>query len=340
MGPRDLSCEARELYGRITRGEPTGPSDKAALAELVDWRLVTEDPDHPGVPVALDPRDVSQRQLMAEARYLALRAARMAGIPDMADELAMHYERAKGSAGAACEFLADPATVNARIQVAVARAECEILAAQPGGPRTRELLDIAVERDAKALERGVTMKTLYLDTVRDDTVTREWATLMTGRGTQFRTLGSPFQRCIIVDRREAFIEDHTDPDAPPHAAWHVRDRALVAFIAVVFDETWRRALPWTGQARTVGLGVGMGVGARTTRRQREMLRDLCDGISQAATAKRLGWSSRAVAREFEKLRTMFGAKSQGQLAFEWALCPERLIDDEPAIVRGDVDTAA
>jgi hypothetical protein len=67
---------------------------------------------------------------------------------------------------------------------------------------------------------------------------------------------------------------------------------------------------------------------------------LCDGISQAATAKRLGWSNRAVAREFEKLRTMFGAKSQGQLAFEWALCPERLIDDEPAIVRGDVDTAA
>lgn len=340
VGPKDLSLEARALYGRITRGEPARPSDSVALAELREWRLVAEDPDHPGVPVALDPRDIAQRQLMAEARYLALRATRMAGIPDMADELALHWERAKGAAGAACEFLSDPATVNARIQVAVARAESEICAAQPGGPRTRDLLDMAVERDSLALERGVTMRTLYLDTVRDDDVTREWATVMTGKGYQFRTLGSPFQRCIVIDGREAFIEDYTDPDAPAHAAWHVRDRALVGFIAATFHETWRRAAPWTGQARTAGLGIGVGSGPRTTRRQRELLRDLCDGISQESTAKRLGWSHRAVVREFAKLRSLFGARSQGQLAFEWALSPERLIDDEPVIARGDVQTAA
>lgn len=339
-GPGELSPAAVDLYARIVRGDQPGPEHSAAERELWAWGVVSADPEQPNVLVALDPRQAAARQLKADAQAMAARVARLMNLPEMAGQLIAHFDRAKGQPGTVCEFVDDPAIVNARLSVAVAQAREEILSAQPGGRRTKALRDIALERDPQAVARGVTLKTLYRDSVRQDALTREWAGHMTGLGAQIRTLAGPFQRCIIIDRQQAFISDYTNPDAPPHAAWIVNDAAVVGYMAAVFDETWRRGDPWTGDAHTAGCGIGVGVGPKTTRRQREMLRDMCEGMSQDSIADRLGWSRRAVAREFEKLRHLFGVKSTQQLAYEWALSPERLIDDVPAIAQGDVDTAA
>ncbi|MGW7283989.1 hypothetical protein ACWGH4_00560 [Streptomyces sp. NPDC054847] len=337
-----MSASGLDLYGRIAAGGRPGAGDEAALDELWAFGLVSADPDQPDRPVILEPRRAIRDQARAQIAMLARQAAALAQLPELSDELAVHYDRVRNREGVGCEYLDDPAEVNARIGAALAGARVEMLTAQPGGPRTRKLLSLAVDRDAKALERGVRVKTLYLDTVRTDPVTREWATIMTGKGAVFRTMPSPFQRCIIIDRQHAFINDHlhVQDGGPVNAAWYVQDHGMVAWIAAVFDEVWRRADVWTGDAHCAGLGIGVGAGPRTTRRQREMLRDLCEGLGQDATAKRLGWSPRAVAKEFQALRAMFGAKTQAQLAYEWAQCPERLIDDEPAIAQGDVDTAA
>lgn len=341
-GPRGgLSEDAKELYGRIARGEQTGRSDSEAERELWRWDLVTADPERPDRLVALEPKAPMRRHVKEQAEEIARRAAELAGVPDMAMQLSMHYERARHSPGDACEYVDDPAQVNARIQVAIANAKTELRTAQPRGPRTQELFDIAAERDGRALERGVKMRTLYNDSVRDDEFTRRWATLMTSRGAQIRTMVAPFERCVIVDRSEAFMSNYVIDGAPPHAAWHVRDEAFVGFMVKIFDETWRRADPWAGDVRAVGHGVGVGAGPRTTRRQREILRDLCEGQSQEAIAKRLGWSPRAVARELEKLRTLSGARSTYELVYLWALCPDRLIDDQPAdVTRDRVERAA
>lgn len=325
---RPLSRQARELYARITRGDvvTAAAADEGPLEELRSCQLVTADPDQPDLLVPLDPQEAGRRYLQAGLQDLADRAQRMAAIPDAADELAVHYERARQHSDEGFEFLPEPELVNARIEVAIRRAECELLTAQPGGPRTRKMLDIALDRDAEALQRGVTVRTLYRDSVRDDRVTRTWATLMTQKGSQFRTLASPFQRCIIVDRRQAFISDYA-PGAHPNSAWHVRGQAMVGFVVAVFEDAWRRADVWSGDPRTVDVAAG----TRTTRLQREILRDTAAGIEQRVTAKRLGVSLRSLSNEIRTLREMWAVQTLPELTYQWALCPERLIDEQPPL---------
>ncbi|MFE6126648.1 hypothetical protein ACFQ6Q_00025 [Streptomyces sp. NPDC056437] len=287
---------------------------------------MTAPTDRPDELVVLDPQQAAHRYVEYGLHDLMNRVQRMVGIPEAAESLAADFERTRDrSAGAArCEYLADPAAANARIGAAIALARAELLTAQPGGPRTKELLDIAVARDSHALENGVAVRTLYMDSVRDDPVTREWATVMTSRGAHFRTLISPFQRCIIIDGREAFVSDHSG--GPANAAWHVQHVAMVAWIKAVFEDSWRRGDVWNGDARTRDASTG----TRTTPLQREILRDTAEGIEQRKTAARLRISPRKVTEEIRKLRELFHADTLPQLMYYWARSPERLIDDRPA----------
>ncbi|MFG3496651.1 TrmB family transcriptional regulator sugar-binding domain-containing protein [Streptomyces sp. NPDC047886] len=314
----ELSAPARELYARVTRGERVAPDDAPALRELLDWRLVTVDPDQPELPVALDPQEAGRRRLDDELRAMAARAARMAAIPDLSDELSLHFERAKWRSGSGSEFLAEPEQVNARIGEAISQAETEVLTARTAAPRTRELRDDATVRDSRALARGVSVRTLYADGVRDDPVSRAWAAEMTARGTQFRTLIAPFQRCVVVDRRQAFISDHVVGSSPSHAAWHVMDRAVVAYIAEGFEDAWRRAEIWHGDPRRA-----VAAGGRLTRRQREILIDTAAGVDQRITARRLNIGLRTLTKELGVLRARWGVSTLAALAYQWALSPER-----------------
>ncbi|MFF8386327.1 TrmB family transcriptional regulator sugar-binding domain-containing protein [Streptomyces kanasensis] len=332
MGERDgtahpagpLSEAARALYARVTRGEPVGPGDAGALAELVGWRLVTVDPDGPGPPIALDPQEAGRRRLDEELRDMAARAARIAAIPGVSDELGLHFERAKWRAGSGSEFLAGREQVSARIGEAVDRAESEVLTALPAGPACPDLLDDATVRASRALARGVRLRTLFGDGVRDDAAARAWASVMSGRGTRFRTLLAPFQRCVVVDRRQAFISDHVVGGDPERTAWHVMDRAFVAFVAEGFEEAWRRADIWHGDPRRVVPDDGTGA---LSERQREILIDTAAGVDQRITARRLNIGLRTLTKELGRLRARWGATTLAALAYQWALSPERLRAD-------------
>ncbi|MFJ6995349.1 TrmB family transcriptional regulator sugar-binding domain-containing protein [Streptomyces sp. NPDC003090] len=321
MRPADpLSRAARALYARITRGEPVGPEDTGPLGELVAWRLVNVDPDRPDRPIALDPQEAGRRRLDEELRELAARAAGMAAIPDVSDELGLHFERAKWRSGSGSEFLAGSDQVTARIAEAVDRAESEVLTALPWGPVCHELLGEITDRDSRALARGVGLRTLFGDGVRDDAAARAWATAMSARGTRFRTLVAPFQRCVVVDRRQAFISDHVVGGDPDQTAWHVRDRAFVAFVAEGFEEAWRRADVWYGDPRRAAPAEGEG---QLTERQREILIDTAAGVDQRITARRLGIGLRTLTKELGRLRARWGAPTLAALAYQWALSPER-----------------
>ncbi|MFV2120627.1 TrmB family transcriptional regulator sugar-binding domain-containing protein [Streptomyces sp. Act-28] len=315
-----LSGAARALYARITRGEPVGPEDTGTLDELVEWRLVIVDPDRSSSPVALDPQEAGRRRLDDELRDMAARAARIAAIPGLSDELGLHFERAKWRSGSGSEFLAGREQVTARIGEAVDHAESEVLTALPGGLACEEVLGEVTDRDSRALARGVRLRTLFGDGVRDDAAAREWATVMSARGTRFRTLLAPFQRCVVVDRRQAFISDHVVGGDPERTAWHVLDRAFVAFVAEGFEEAWRRADAWYGDPRRAVSADGAG---GLTDRQREILIDTAAGVDQRITARRLNIGLRTLTKELAWLRARWGATTLAALAYQWALSPER-----------------
>lgn len=328
---QDLSETAGRAYGKLTRGEPLACQERAAVDELVSWGLVGFDPATPGEPVPLDPGEAVQRRTRTQLQHLAQQAETILRGPEITDRLSALFDRTRWQSGSGSEYLAERQEVNARIEEAFTGARVEILTAQPNGPRTQEHKNIALRRDLSALRRGVQIRTLYRDTARDDALTREWAQTMTAEGAAYRTLTGAFEKVVVVDRRVAFIRDYVgDPDASADAAWKITDRPMVAFIAQVFEETWRRAVPWFGDA----------VGARTTRMERAVIRESAAGIPQEVTAKRLGVSVRQVQRVLSEMRKRWGAPTVGALLYQFALSPDRLVDDsapDDAATAGETD---
>lgn len=333
----DLSTEAQQLYKAIAGQNwelvDTLQTDHPnARTELLAWRLITDEQR----PLALDPqpafRAMVSRQLAAAVRHIDL----VATMPELSRGLIRDYRQAQLTAGGSSIYLADPDTVNARIQEVVGEARREILAAQPAGPRKRAVLDQALPRDAAALDRGVEMRTIYLDSVRDHPVTAEYARTLSARAegrrpAKYATLVGDFERMIIVDRETAFVTNHIVVGAE-HSAWMVTDPAVVAVLGKIFDAKWRRAQPWTGElrARTGAVDtVSCAGGVRTDRRQRAILRLLCAGKSQEATARKMDVSRRKLQEEISVMKARWGVSTLNELIFQYALSPDRLIDDGP-----------
>jgi hypothetical protein len=322
------------LYGAIARQEwelanQLQTEHPNARGELLHWDLISDEHQ----PVARDPQQALRAKVTLELEEARRRIELVATMPELSRDLIREYRQVQLRAGGASVYLSDQAEVHARLQDLIGDARCEILAAQPGGPRERDVLEMAIARDTAALDRGVQIRTIYRDTVRDHALTAEYARTMsartTGRPARYATLVGDFERMIIVDREYAFISDHIVAGSPPHAAWLVKDPAVVAVLAQQFEASWQWAQPWTGELRTRGGvdTVSSVDGVRTDRQQRGIMRYLCAGESQAATARKLGFSKRKLEEEIAVLKSRWGVRTLNELIFQYALSPDRMVDD-------------
>jgi len=331
-----LSEQAQKLYGAISGqdwelADTLQAADPNSRQELVTWGFISDE----NPPVARDPqqvlRDMVTHHLNAANRHIGL----VSTMPELSRNMIREYRAGQLRAGGSSVYLSDPETVNRRLQDVIGDARREMLCAQPGGPRKREVLETAVSRDGAALDRGVEIRTIYRDTVRDHPLTAEYARTMStrtgGRPALYRTLPSDFERMVIVDRETAFVSDHIVEGAPEHAAWVVTDAAVVAVLARMFDDQWRGAQPWCGELRSrarAGVDtVSRADGVRTDSRQRAVMRYLCDGESQAATARKMGMSKRKMEEEIAVLKGLFGAQTLAQLTYNFGRSPDCTVDD-------------
>lgn len=342
---RELSANALRLYGAcaIRNAEQVAvltTQHPEAHAELVDWGLITPDQPADTVPAVRDPKNALQRRFDDVLSAAEKQVALLKTLPALEQQLSHAYDSVQlRIPGTASVYLDDPDVVNARLQDVVSGARREILAAQPGGPRDQALLDIAMPRDVAALDRGVTMRTIYRDTVRDHGPTAAYAAQMTNRGpgrsARYRTMPGTFERMIIVDGETAVVPDYIVAESPPHAAWIITDPASVVMLARGFEATWMRAQPWMGQLRarrgdardTIGSSASAMDGVRTTRRQREIMRNLCAGAQQTTVAKRIGVSKRTLEDEVAALKVLWGVGTMNELIFQYAQSPDCRVDD-------------
>ncbi|MFD9004441.1 hypothetical protein ACFV0T_26370 [Streptomyces sp. NPDC059582] len=343
-----LSDADVQAFALIAAGEsiPEGYAD--SVDRLVALGFVTIHHGSGNRPIALNPKTIAQRNLEALLEEAADRVQQMRSLHQMSDQLAVTFQQAQSQPGigGSSQYIDDAAAVNARLDDLLTSARSEILAAQPGGPRTKEQLARSVDRDRQALERGVSLITLYRDSVRTSPAMADHIRMMTGYGAQYRTLVAPYERAIIVDRKHAFVSDYTVPNSPPHAAWHITDPAAIGFIVGAFMNAWQLAQPWTGEPRTaeaegdgweaspvrgghpnVDVVSGAGGRLRTTPFERAILRDMVAGIQQHTTAARLGISTRKLTDHIAVLREKFGAGSPAQLGCQFALSADYRVDD-------------
>lgn len=197
------------------------------------------------------------------------------------------------------------AEIDGYLTSTVAACRQELLTAQPQVNRGAAVLATAIVRDIAALERGVSIRTLYQHSARYSTVEQQYVERVTPLGAEVRTLDEFFDRMIVVDREVAIIPG-------PHgtvSAVAVREPAVVRFLVDTFERAWERGRPFSaGDEDTV---------REIAESRRAMaVRMLIEGHSDANSARRMGVSPRTFASYVADLRAEYGAQTRFQLGYK------------------------
>jgi sugar-specific transcriptional regulator TrmB len=275
--------------------------DHEAVTVLLDLGLLQAD-ERAGGWVAVDPAAVQSGVVAPMGRQVVELLDESSAWAETFTSLAQSFRRTPVTDSPLTEIRGLP-SINRFLESAVDDAEREILTAQPAGARRAVILEQAVDRDLRALERGVTMRTLYQHTARRSKATREHVDRILERGAQVRTLDEFFNRLIVVDRRLAVI-----PGGGPDVAVAIYDDNLVSYLADVFDRYWERGRDYTERGGSSESDIATEVRQLTVRM-------LTEGHSDPASAKRVGVSTRTYASYVAALKEEYGVETRFQLGY-------------------------
>ncbi|MEU3464257.1 LuxR C-terminal-related transcriptional regulator [Streptomyces sp. NPDC006733] len=206
------------------------------------------------------------------------------------------------------EILCDLGEVRVRLEELAADAAGEVLSFAPGGPQPAHVMEASRDLDQETLDRGVRMRTVYLDSVRNDPATVQYARWLSELGGSVRTTPTLPLRMIIVDGRTAVVP--VDPEDPRKGAVLLHSPGVIAALRALFEQVWdqARALGETPTRDTTGLTV----------QERQLLRLLACGLTDERAAQRLGVSLRTIRRMMADLMTRVDARSRFQAGVQIA----------------------
>lgn len=275
---------------------------RAALDELTQISLLQVSPDQ-GRPKMVSP-EVSLSALVA--RKQAEMARRQQQIEESKAALALLLaERAESRSegpGTGIERLTGIDAIRERLGVLARSCQWEASSFMPGGAQSEENLKASRELDAEAIDRGVRLRTVYQDSVRNHRPTLEYAQWLSELGSEVRTAASLPLRMLIVDRKIAVVPVTADDSGA--AATVISSDGIVTGLTALFNSTWRAATP-LGAARrrdTDGLSA----------QERQVLRLLAAGLTDEAIARHMGVSVRTARRAAADLHARMSARSRFQ----------------------------
>ena len=311
-----VSSAAEQLYLHLLRepdlrieaisGELRWPEEevRATLDELSRLALLRTSPAHPRTlrPVAPDVGLESllgrlQAELVARQHQLESGRAALAMLTAEYAELHPRGERT------VTEELVGVEEVRTRLKTLSAQAKSELVALIPDPVQRPDTLAASKPLDAAVLERGVRMRTVYLNSIRNDPASIAYSDWLSGIGGQIRTTPTVPLRLIIFDRTTAVVP--IDPKDSSAGATVLTGAGVVAAMCALFEQIWATANP---------LGVpnpldAQGLGPE----EREILRMLANGETDEHIARRLGVSTRTVGRKASELMRRLGTRSRFQM---------------------------
>jgi hypothetical protein len=316
---RLLQTDAGDLYqkivleGAVSGDDPRiveGGPDHEAFTFLVDLGLLTLDPPTDSY-LPVDPATVQSRVVSPMGQRAAELLSESTEWANTFAELGLAYRRTAPSEQPIVELRGLP-NINRFLTAAVGDAEFELLTAQPDGARPAEILAEAIERDRRALQRGLRMRTLYQHSARRSVPTRQYVEEVIKDGAEVRTLDEFFNRLIVVDRRLAIV-----PGVEGYqVALAVHDPGMVAYLVDIFERYWERARGYTDRELNTEREVADDVHNMTVRM-------LVEGHSDNASAKRMGVSTRTYAGYVASLKAEYGVETRFQLGYAIGQIEER-----------------
>ena len=310
-----LSDAAERIYRVMLQRPTTGvaeladelglaePDVRAALDELGGLSLLRpswEDPRtlRPVRPeVGLEPILAREQAelLRRQHRIEDGRAALAVLLADLANRRSIEQQ-------SAVEEMDGIDAVRERLEMLTHETHSEVLTFAPGGAQSLQAPHAGRQLDQQLLDRGVSVRTVYLDSVRNDPVTTRYARWLTEHGGHVRTVPVLPLRMIVVDRAVAVVP--TRPERSGVGVALLRNLGAVAAMTALFEQVWEGAAPFGEQRPRDGRGL--------TPQESALLRLMNQGDTDEVVARRLGVSVRTVRRIASELMARLGARSRFQ----------------------------
>jgi DNA-binding CsgD family transcriptional regulator/sugar-specific transcriptional regulator TrmB len=292
LGVTEL-CETLELPESAVR---------QAIDSLLDTGMLRESREHVGRLRAVDPEVGLEVLLRRQEEELARQERDLLARRSAAAEAVAELARLRaGGNGEAPRRLIGTDALQAEIELRAGKAEFESRTVTTAAALSAEMLEAARPMDELALARGLDIRVLYQDSVRNDPATHAYARWLTDLGGQVRTAPLLPPPMLIYDRTTALVL--IDPADRSRGALCTAEPGIVAYLLALFQQTWDTAVP-LGAAQEGDPRDGLTAG------ERELLRLLAGGLTDESAAKRLGVSLSTVRRQMSGLTERLGASSR------------------------------
>lgn len=310
--PMGLGPDSRALYAALlehggdvvaARREAAGNGIDvdAALAVLSRLRLIhrVAGADHYD---AVSPSEAAEEIVgpREAAAYAALREA--AGMRRTLRDLAPLYRAASRGTdvAASSEILRSGQEVNDRLHELLPGVRRAVASAHPT-MAPPEVLESSLESDGELLSRGIEYRQLFTHTARRYHLSMTYLRTMQRLGAEVRTAALIPSRMILIDDQYALLPVSSG-DA---VAAIVRDPPVIGYLHEFFTFLWERGQPLTDDEVSedrVPQEVEVAI-----------LRELAEGRTDEAIARRLGISSRTLRRYLSGMFESFGVETRFQL---------------------------
>jgi DNA-binding CsgD family transcriptional regulator len=200
--------------------------------------------------------------------------------------------------------------VRRRLTELACQARRECLSFTLGGPQPPEALAASGPLNEAAMQRGVSIRAMYLSSMRRDRETREYAQWLVTSGGQVRTAPTLPLQLVIVDREVALLP--VDPAHPEMGALETDTPGVVQAVCALFEQVWAVGEPLGGGVETEETVDGESV----TDLERDLLKLLSEGHTDSTVSRKLGVSVRTVRRLMSGLMVRLTAQSRFQAGVE------------------------
>jgi DNA-binding CsgD family transcriptional regulator/sugar-specific transcriptional regulator TrmB len=297
---------ARPRDGVTAIGEALGLGEdqvRAALDTLSGLALVRPSYEREGSLRAVSP-DLGLELLLARQQHeLARQQQHLEASRATAAQLIAEYAELRSEAPSpGVEQLTGLDQIRDRLATLTREVKTEVMGFNPSSAQTEEGMAAARPLDLQLLERGVRIRTLYLDSIRNNAPTVAHAEWLAEHGGQVRTVPTLPTRMIILDQASAVIPVRSDDTAA--GAVILTGQGTVTALCALFESTWVAGRP-LGEA-PVRDAHGL------TPQEQAALSLLAEGHTDEAIARRLGVSPRTARRVTTDLIERLGARSRFQ----------------------------
>ncbi|WP_431033779.1 helix-turn-helix domain-containing protein [Streptomyces sp. P6-2-1] len=321
MGQLGLDSDAESVYRVLLTLPKAGVSEIAAalgwdisrvqatldaLAALTLVRNSSEDPDKVRlVNPEFGLSGLLHRQEQELARHQQAVASSRLAITQMLSE----YENNPTTRSDAVRSYTGLDAINSQIERLAHTAESSIEVFAPRGAQPVSALKAARPLDQDAVARGLALRYVYLDSIRNDPPTLHYARWLQDLGGEVRVLPQLPLRMIIYDRRAAIVP--IDPESAQTGVLVLQGAGIVTALVSLFQQIWEQAQP---------IGVVREPAPEGLAPQEQAVLDLLfDGHTDDVVARKLGVSVRTGRRITAELLARLGARSRfqaGALAME------------------------